>query len=81
MGKLKNGQKVRDSITGFEGVITGHADYISGCEQYLVQPAVDEKGAFVNSLWFDEQRLDFVKEKTVRLVNKKAGADLPAPIK
>jgi len=51
------GKKVRDEITGFEGMVTGHADYITGCDQFLVQPECKEDGKFVQNRWFDEQRL------------------------
>ncbi len=27
---------VKDKITGFSGKVTGHADYITGCDQFLV---------------------------------------------
>ena len=38
--KTELGQKVKDSITGFAGIVTGRAEYITGCHQILVQPPV-----------------------------------------
>jgi hypothetical protein len=32
------GRRGRDVITGFEGVITGHVAYLTGCNQYLLAP-------------------------------------------
>lgn len=30
------GQEVRDRLTGFSGVVTGRAEYITGCAQICV---------------------------------------------
>lgn len=80
---MKFGTKVKDKITGFEGIVTGKASYITGCDQYLVQPPV-----YVNDWkdgrWFDEGRLVFVEdakitEKDVQVEDN--GADIQAPTK
>jgi hypothetical protein len=75
------GTKVKDDITGFVGITTGYVKYISGCNQYLVTPGVDEKGALVESHWFDEQRVKVMESApSVRLDNSKtSGFDKPAP--
>ena len=58
MFKFNNGDVVKDQITGFKGVITARADYISGCVQYGVRPQTLTKEGKVNdSVWFDEDRL------------------------
>lgn len=51
------GAYVQDRITGFTGRVTGYVQYITGCNQALVVPWIDERGALVESHWFDEQRL------------------------
>ena len=55
--KFELGTKVRDVITGFEGVTTGYIEYITGCNQFLVTPAVDKEKKHVYAKWFDETRL------------------------
>lgn len=84
--KINHGSKVRDKVTGFTGIVTGHADYITGCDQYLVQPVTNPKGEWVDSRWFDDQRLEVLIENIVSLgiedeQTVKPGADKPAPIK
>ena len=80
--KFEFGDKVRDEITGYEGLTTGFTDYISGCAQYLVQPPVkEEDGTWRDSKWFDEDRLTLVTSKAHLHTVKKAGADKPAPTK
>jgi hypothetical protein len=76
--------EVVDSLTGFKGVITGHADYITGCDQYLVQPA-SKDGDWKEGRWFDQMRLEVVTTDAVAVElvdeNELTGADSPAPIK
>lgn len=55
---IKLGQTVRDRITGFQGVVTGIVNYISGCHQALVVPRVKDDGSLTDSQWFDLQRLE-----------------------
>ena len=77
---IKLGQKVRDKITGFTGLVTGKVEYITGCNQVLVCPPVKDDGTLVDSNWFDEQRIDVVEARPLRMDNSKAnGPDKPAP--
>ena len=82
---LKLGSKVKDKITGFTGIITGKAEYLTGCNQYVVQPqcSKDNKGSYPEAQWFDEGRLTFIA-KSMNKEDVKAdenGSDYVAPIK
>ena len=58
---LELGKKARDKITGFEGILIGHAHYLTGCDQYgLAPPAKD--GEVKSSQWFDESRIEIIGE-------------------
>ena len=35
---LKLGQKVKDSISGFEGITIARAEYLNGCKSWQVAP-------------------------------------------
>jgi len=52
------GKVAQDKITGFKGVITSKHIYITGCNQYGVQPPVKESGELPDLKYFDENRLD-----------------------
>ena len=54
---VKLGDKVKDAITGFEGVVTGRAEYLYGCVRCLVEPEGLHDGKPIDTQWFDEQRL------------------------
>ena len=50
------GATAEDIITGFKGVVTGKCSYITGCDQYLIQPRA-ENNIKIDAQWFDINRL------------------------
>ncbi len=60
MFKYRLGAKVRSLVSGFEGIVTGRCQYISGCVQYLVKPHVKENGEMADGHWLDENALEYV---------------------
>ena len=76
------GKTYKDKITGFQGVATGHCQYITGCNQVLLASRVKDDGSKGESSWFDEQRLDDVLVPAITLDNGTTpGCDIPAPIR
>jgi len=76
------GKTFKDTISGFTGLCTGHTFYISGCDQLLLAPKVNDKGELQESHWFDVQRCQQVGETVVTLDNAETpGHDKPAPKK
>lgn len=74
------GRKAKDVITGFEGVATGYAEYVSGCAQFLLAaPSKDGKPG--ESVWVDEQRLKFTGKPLVLDNSKTPGCDATAPVR
>jgi hypothetical protein len=65
MKKIKLGDKVRDPITGFEGIAYSRISYLQGCDRIGIQASVIvEKGKapIVPELYHvDEPQLDLVK--------------------
>jgi hypothetical protein len=74
------GRTVKDQITGFEGVVTGRAEYITGCAQLLVQPKM-RANSFVEPRWIDEDRCDVSTRERIGVTIKNPGPDKPAPIR
>lgn len=85
MQKHEFGKTASDKITGFKGIITGYARYMTGCDQYLLAPKcmAKETGKYPRGQWFDDNRLTIGKDKRVTLDVKKgkSGACGEAPIK
>lgn len=79
--KIELGREYVDMITGFKGICTGHAEYLSGCNQSLLNAKTKNNEA-VRAEWFDDQRLSATSAKPVVLDNSKTpGCDRQAPIR
>jgi hypothetical protein len=72
---------VKDRITGFTGVVTGRCEYITGCNQLLVQPHLKTDGDFQEPRWLDVDRAELLDAPVVTLPLSAAGPDRSAPIK
>jgi hypothetical protein len=83
MQMLKFGVQAKDKVTGFVGTVIGHSSFMTGCDQYLLSPPVDERGQWVESRWFDEARLNVLgsKKLTLEAAPTGNGCDESAPIK
>lgn len=73
------GLQGQDKITGFAGVITGHIEYISGCNQLLLVPPVDKEGKKREGEWFDEQRIEVIGNSRIKLDNSRTPGPDQAP--
>ena len=78
------GIEVKDKITGLVGVTTAFAKYITGCNQYLLQPQEDGT-KYPDPIWIDEGRLVATEKGIVieidEFMAENNGGDKPAPIK
>lgn len=74
------GCQAKDVITGFKGTIVGFCQYLTGCDQYCIQPKLIN-GTIPDSRWFDENRLSIKPDKKIILNNTTfiKGADISAP--
>jgi len=55
---IKLGEKAKDKVTGFEGIVMARAEYLNGCITLLVQPkGLSRDGSLKVAYWIDEQRL------------------------
>jgi hypothetical protein len=57
---IKLGVKAKDKVTGFTGIVTGRAEYLTGCNQYGIAPPAGKDGKIPDTMWFDENRLEVV---------------------
>lgn len=56
--KVNLGDKVRDPVTGFEGVVTTRCEYLHGVPRVLVEAKVHD--GKLNSEWFEESRVTVI---------------------
>lgn len=59
------GFKVKDKVTGMEGVCTSISIDLYGCIQALVNPGLDKDGKHRDQVYYDVNRLDKTSKKAV----------------
>jgi len=59
---IKLGSKVKDTVTEFTGIAVVRSIWLWGCIRIGVQPSEIIDGKPVEEVWFDESRLELVKE-------------------
>lgn len=76
---IKLGQRVRDRISGFSGVVTAYSQHLNGCDRVWISPPVDKDGKIVEGMWIDIYSLDVVDEQNCILPpeTQKAIAEKP----
>lgn len=57
MFKFDLGDKVKERITGFEGVVVCQSRYLTGCNRYAVQSQELRDGKPADWVYFDEDML------------------------
>jgi len=65
------GTKVKDKITGLTGIVVARTEFINGCVQYEVQPHAKKDGTVPEALGIDEQTLDIITKKKLKIKPKK----------
>ncbi len=73
MSEFTLGAKLRDVVTGFEGIATSRIEYINGCVQYALVPKVDKDGKMPPGEYFDFQRLEQIGDP-IEMPSRDGGA-------
>ena len=60
--KIKLGQKARDLITGFEGIVTQRCECIDGSVQYMLEKQTTERS---EAVWLEDNRLAITDERVI----------------
>lgn len=76
---IKLGDKVRDTVTGFSGIVIATTDWLHGCRRCLVQPDKLKDGKIIDSVYFDEPQLDIVASAKAKRGSTDTGGPMPAP--
>jgi len=76
--KFKLGDRVKDTITGFEGIVGSRTQWITNCNTYGLQSEKLKDGVPQDRQHFDEPQLTLVKKK-VHKAHQKTGGNQKAP--
>ena len=60
------GDKVKDPITGFVGIVVCRHEYLNGCARVTVQPPVNKAGELQDEGTFDEPQLKVVRRRVIK---------------
>jgi len=60
---IKLGDKAKDRITGYEGIVTGQARYLYRDHQVLIQPEKFKEGCVLEEEWFPVKQVIAIKQK------------------
>ena len=63
------GNKVKDKISGFGGIVVESVEYLNGCIQYFIRPKAKKDGKFPMGEWIDQHQLKTIKKGAVPLVS------------
>ena len=78
--KVSLGDKVKDRVTGFVGIVTSRSEYISGCARCGVQ--AEAKGNEQKEpAWIDELQLVIVKAGVVKVGPQNTGGPRPDAVR
>ncbi len=70
------GDKVKDSVTGFVGIVTARTEWLNGCIRLAVQGPLKD-GKVPDTEHFDETQLVLVKSKVVPSLVSRTGGPRP----
>lgn len=73
MRKIKLGDKVKDKITGFSGVVVAYSKWITGCDTVNVQPTKLRDGKPIEPLSIDVTQVELIKPKVKKRKKTKRG--------
>lgn len=74
--KINLGDKVKDTISGFEGIATAIIHYLNGCNHIGIAPQVLHDGATIEVHYFDDQQCELIEAGVVEVGNREPGGPM-----
>lgn len=78
--KVELGDRAKDTISGFQGVVTAEYNYLNGCRRLQLNPETLHEGKPIDGFVFDEAQVEVVKKAVKPLFTSataKPGVSLP----
>ena len=76
--KIELGDKVRDTISGFTGIVICVSNWLNGCQRIAIQPQGLHEGSPIPNATFDAEQLEIVSQNTAS-TGKRTGGPAIAP--
>lgn len=72
--KINLGDRVRDRISGFEGIVSAKSEYLNGCVRILVDPeSLEDSGKLIKGAWFDDVQIELVEKSVLEIEGRPNG--------
>ena len=59
------GDKVRDRVSGLEGIVVARTNWLNGCIRFTIQPQELKDGKPVDTSWFDIEDMELVRSNVL----------------
>jgi len=69
--EMKLGDRMKDRISGFEGIAVAYSCWLNGCERFCLQPPTDKNGKLLEAEWVDVSQLRVVKREAFKIPKQK----------
>lgn len=56
------GDRVRDRVSGIEGIATARTQWLNGCERWSISPRAGEDGKLPDDVWVDQQQVELCEK-------------------
>jgi hypothetical protein len=75
----KLGDKVKDRISGFKGIVTAEYKYLNGCNRVQVDPDyLGKDGSVIEGRVFDVDQVQIIKPNVIAVMPP-GGGPMPSP--
>lgn len=73
MTNIKLGDKLKDRVTGYEGIAVVRVEHLNGCLQYGVSGKVGDDGKVPEILYIDHTQLEVLTQAAVKVESRDTG--------
>ena len=71
---FKLGQRLRDKVTGYQGIATIESKHLNGCIRYCLEAPATDGGKVPKEQWVDDQQLELVDQGILDQAKKPVAA-------
>lgn len=73
------GDLARDTISGFQGIVTSKHDYLNGCTRFGLAPQTLKDGKPIETCIFDQEQVELVEARPRPAPTPKGGPEREIP--
>jgi hypothetical protein len=73
------GDKVRDRVTGLEGIVVAKTEWLNGCVRVVVQTRLDKDGKVPDGYNVDVEQLEVLEKDVMQRKEAPTGGPMPSP--